>query len=114
MFYAHLPALVIVQQVLLPGELPHYLHLNGGGDVFVGGEVIRHHHHPLPVEDLLGSHLAEGHDGQGRGDVIAQGDVHPGQDQLSGFHEFLAGMGRQNLFRYGLRLGHISFHFDCI
>ena len=51
--HPHVPAVVEVPQLLLPGELAHDLALGGGGDVLVGGEVVVHQHHPLPVEDLL-------------------------------------------------------------
>ena len=45
-------------------------------------------------------------DGQGRGDVVAQGDIHPGHDQLAGFDVFFAAVRGQNFLGNGLRFGH--------
>ena len=52
---------------------------------------------------------------KGRGDVVAQGDVHLGQDQFPGRYIFFAGVGRQNFLRYGLRFGHfLRFQFRVL
>ncbi len=84
--HPHVPAFVKMHQVLLLGEFPQDLALDGEGDIFVGGEVVRHQHHPLPVKDLFGPDLPKVLDGQGRGDVVAQGNIHLGQDQFPGLH----------------------------
>ena len=76
------------------------------GDVLVGGEMVADQHHPLPVKNLFGPHLMKILDGQGRGDVVAQGDIHPGHDQLAGFHIIFAAVRRQNFLGNGLRFGH--------
>ncbi len=82
--HPHVAAFIEMDQVLFPGELPHGLHLDGRGDVLVGGEVVAYQHHPLAVKDLFGPDVAKGLDGQGRSDVVTQGDVNLGQDQFPG------------------------------
>ena len=72
-------------QVLLLGKVSQLLALDGRRDVLVGGEVVADQRHPVAVKNLFGPHLMKILDGQGRGDVVAQGDIHPGHDQLAGF-----------------------------
>jgi hypothetical protein len=41
-------------------------------------------------------------DGDGGGNIIGQGQIHPGLDQLSRLHRLQPGVGGQDLFRNGL------------
>ena len=76
------------------------------GDILVGGEVVADQDHPVPVKNLFSPHLMKILDGQGRGDVVAQGDIHPGHDQLAGFDIIFAAVRRENFLGNGLRFGH--------
>ena len=71
--------------------------------------MVVHQDHPLFIEDLFGPGLLKGPDGQGRGDVVGQGDIHLGQDQLSRFHVFFAAMGGEDFLGNCLWFAHRHF-----
>ncbi len=106
MLHPHVAAVVKMGQVLFPGKVSQLLALDGGRDILVGGEVVADQDHPVPVKNLFSPHLMKILDGQGRGDVVAQGDIHPGHDQLAGFHIIFAAVRRENFLGNGLRFGH--------
>ena len=64
--------------------------------------------HPGPVKNLPGSEFLKVLDGQGRGNVVAQGDIHPGHDQFARFHVIFTAVRRENFLGYGLGFGHIN------
>ena len=68
--------------------------------------MVRHQHHPLPVKHLLGPGLPKLLDGNRRGNVIPQRNIHPGQDQFARLYVIFAAMRRQNLLRNCLSFRH--------
>ena len=64
-------------------EILEDLALLGGEDILGGSEMIRDKDNPIPVKDLLGSDLFEGFDRQGRRDIVPQGKVDPGIDEVT-------------------------------
>ena len=78
-FDPHLSHFEVMDQALLPGEFAQELALLGRFDVLVGDEVIRDEDDFGRVEDLGGPAAAEFLDADGRGDVVAQNEVHAGR-----------------------------------
>ena len=98
---AHGAHVVVVVDVELPGKGPALLALGGGLDVLVGGEVVHHQGDAALVEHLVkarGLELVDGHRG---GDVVAQHQVQPGLDELSGPHALEARVPGQDLLCHG-------------
>ncbi len=73
----------ILGKLLLPSKLPQDLTLLGRLNILVWGKMIRDQDNPLFVEDRFGTGPFELPNGQGRRNIIPQGDVHPGIDQLA-------------------------------
>jgi hypothetical protein len=91
-----------VGDVLLFSELANALHLNGGLDVLLGGEVVHDQRHAVFVKHLLCAHGAEGLDGQRCGDVVGQRQRDIALDNLSCLGDLLVGMLLQNLLHEGM------------
>ena len=87
-------------EILLPGEVPNELALGGRIDVLVRGEVIGNEDHLVPVKHLGPARLPEFLDGDGRRNVVPQGDVHPGIDQHPGMKLLQIRVLAEDLFRY--------------
>jgi len=104
---AGLADLVVQLEVLLAGELAHELGLLGRGDVLVRHEVIRHEGDPPAVEDLRGADLPEHLDGDGGREIVGEGEIHPGLDEVSGGDALEPRMPGKNFLRN--RHGHGSF-----
>ena len=92
---------VVVGELLLVGKVPHELALLGRIDVLVRGEVVRDEDDLVPVEHLAAARLPEVIDGDGRRDVVSEGDIHLGIDQHPGTHLVEPRVPAEYLFRDG-------------
>ncbi len=104
---AGLADLVVELEVLLAGELAHELGLLGRGDVLVRHEVVGHEGDPPAVEDLRGADLLEHLDRDGGREIVGEGEIHLGLDEIAGGHALEPRVPGQNLFRN--RHGHNRF-----
>jgi len=95
--------LKVVGEAVHPGKISQNFGLFGGFDVFIRDKVVRDQGYPLPVEYAGHPDLFKFFNRHRRGDVVAQDQVDPGIDQLTGQHFLLAGMCRQDFFGYGHR-----------
>ena len=83
MFNARLSHLEVIGKALGLCKIPEDLALLRRRNILGRSEVILDKNDTMPVKDLSGSDLLEGLNCQRRRDVIPQGDVDPGIDELS-------------------------------
>jgi len=84
MLHAHLPAFKEMRDAVFDGKFPHRFALLGGIDVFIGCKMIQNQSHFIFVENLFPACRTEFPDGDGRGDIIAQSNIHASVNQLTG------------------------------
>ena len=95
---AHLAHLPVMLEALLVGEVAQHLRLLGAGDVLVGREVVGHQGHAVLVPDLADAGRPELLDGDGRGDIVAEGDIDARKDEVARLDARPPRVGGDDLF----------------
>jgi hypothetical protein len=83
MLDAHATHIKVVGHALSLCKPAHDQTLLGRLDVLVWGKVVSHHHHAVGIEYTLRSELCELADGDRRGDVVAENDIHLDVEKLA-------------------------------
>ena len=98
---------------MLDGKLPQKLTLGGRFNVLVGYEMVGDKGNPRHVIKLFGTRLAEPLNGNGRSNIVGEGEVNTDFNEFSRFYFVQAGVGRKNFFSnrhsHGSYLCHWSF-----
>ena len=84
--HPHLAHIEEVGDLVLVGKLPGLLAQLGGLDVLAGGVVVQDDGDFVLIKDLSEARLLKLGDSHRSGDVVAQHQVQPGLDELSGLH----------------------------
>jgi hypothetical protein len=96
MFDPHLSNLEEVSEAVSLGEIPEDLTLLSGEDVLRRSEVVRNENDAVPMKDPLGSDLFEGFDGERRGNIVPEGQIDPGIDEVTRKDGFLPSVSGQD------------------
>src|SRR5210317_1179992 len=81
---------------MLDGKLPQKLTLGGRFNVLVGYEMVGDKGNPLHVIKLFGTRLAEPLNGNGRSNIVGEGEVNTDLNEFSRFYFVQAGVGCKN------------------
>jgi hypothetical protein len=96
MFDSHLSDLEEVSEAVGLGEIPEDLTLLRGEDVLGRSEVVRNENDAIPMKDFFGAGFFESFDGERRGNIVPEGQIDPGIDEVTRKDDFFPGMSGQN------------------
>jgi len=112
--HTHAAHLVVVRDLLRPGEHAHQLGLLGALDVLVGRVVVGNERHLGRVPDAFHADLGKLTDGDGCRHVVGEHQVQIALDELTGGDFLEARVGGEYLLSDGHRTGHGSLHLWCV